>query len=660
MNPILDPPDSVLLVARARSLREAVESVLAGADVDRVRTAGSTDDALGTLSGADVGCVVLAHDLPDPVAFRRTLCERDEFLPVVFRFDDAGRASELTRTTAPTTLLPVDAPDAALREAVAEHLAAYRERVVTAEEADMLDGYMSELPNPMFVKDEAGRHLRMTAVPGGVDEGVVVGKTDREVYSYQPEAAERFYADDMRVVEEGERILERDERSGPPGDRYWGRTTKVPWTDDDGRVKGLLGLSFDVTDLKEKEQRLERLDDRFDQFASYVTHDVMNPLQVAISHLGLARETGDPEAFDGVERAHDRIEQMLQDLGNLARRAPDSDAPESVDLTFAVEEIWSFMATGEATLRTDMPEGALVHAPADAVRPVLENLLRNAIDHAGDDVTVTVGTLDDGFYVADDGPGIPAEERERITEHGYTTAADGTGTGLAIVAEVVERNNWSLDVASSADGGARIEIRDVLVVDDPRIERTPGDRIELADAAAVGDASGSVAVDDVSEWRTVTAEADSDDRDDDYYFASVPVEGDVRIEARVVGVDHVNDFGAGGLMVRGGLDPTDRYGFLCLTAGVGTAAVWRREPGEESDRHLLDDERGVRWLRVDRVGDTVTYSVSIDGESWTPVDQRRLSLPDRAHVGLAVSGAVPDAPCEARFADVAVRELRPE
>jgi signal transduction histidine kinase len=92
---------------------------------------------------------------------------------------------------------------------------------------------------------------------------------------------------------------------------------------------------------------------------------------------------------------------------------------------------------------------------------VFENLFRNAVEHAGDDVTITVGTLDGGFYVDDDGPGIPEDERDRVFEAGYSTGEAGTGFGLSIVRDVVEAHGWDIRVVEGADGGARFEITGV-------------------------------------------------------------------------------------------------------------------------------------------------------------------------------------------------------
>ena len=76
-------------------------------------------------------------------------------------------------------------------------------------------------------------------------------------------------------------------------------------------------------------------------------------------------------------------------------------------------------------------------------------------------MTITVGPLDGrhGFFVEDDGPGIPSEERETVFEYGHTTAEEGTGLGLAIVEEIAEAHGWTVSLAESETGGARFELR---------------------------------------------------------------------------------------------------------------------------------------------------------------------------------------------------------
>ena len=105
-----------------------------------------------------------------------------------------------------------------------------------------------------------------------------------------------------------------------------------------------------------------------------------------------------------------------------------------------------------------------IRADRSQLARAFENLFRNAVEHGGETVTVTVERLDDGFTVEDDGPGIPPEERERVFDQQYTTAETGTGFGLSIVTQVVDAHDWAVELCESDSGGARFEITGVDVV----------------------------------------------------------------------------------------------------------------------------------------------------------------------------------------------------
>jgi signal transduction histidine kinase len=219
--------------------------------------------------------------------------------------------------------------------------------------------------------------------------------------------------------------------------------------------------------------QLERQNDRLEQFAEVLSHDIRNPLNVAQGFFEVARSEGDPDAFDRVERAHDRMDELVSDLLVLARTGTAVVDPADVQLASVVGAAWETVETGTATLDVAVADGVSVRADESRLIELFENLLRNAIDHAGSDASVRVGTLADGegFFVADDGPGVPADDRDRVFEYGYTTVEGGTGFGLSIVEQVVDAHDWSVRLADEdrngdGDGGARFEIR-FGGVDDP-------------------------------------------------------------------------------------------------------------------------------------------------------------------------------------------------
>jgi signal transduction histidine kinase len=148
------------------------------------------------------------------------------------------------------------------------------------------------------------------------------------------------------------------------------------------------------------------------------------------------------------------MDRLIEDLLALAREGQDIGEQRPVSLTAVAEDAWGTVGDEEADLVVDAD--AAFRADPDRLRQLLENLFRNALEHAGADVTVTVGPLEGGFYVADDGPGIPPDERETVTEFGHS-GAGGSGLGLAIVDTIAEAHGWELTVTESATGGARFE-----------------------------------------------------------------------------------------------------------------------------------------------------------------------------------------------------------
>ena len=234
-----------------------------------------------------------------------------------------------------------------------------------------------------------------------------------------------------------------------------------PVTDENGRVTLLVPEGRDITELKEREAELERKNEQLEEFASVVSHDLRNPLAVASGHLELALQESDLDDLEYIKEAHDRMESLIDDLLALARQGTSVDERKVVDLDSAARSSWRNVETAGASLRIE--SNASFEADPSRLGQLFENLFRNSVEHAGDAPTVTVGELDDGtgFYVEDDGPGIPPERRDRVFEAGHTTSETGTGFGLRIVERIATAHGWDITATESADGGARFEVSGV-------------------------------------------------------------------------------------------------------------------------------------------------------------------------------------------------------
>jgi len=231
---------------------------------------------------------------------------------------------------------------------------------------------------------------------------------------------------------------------------------------ENGAYKGAVAVMRDITRLKRREERLSK-------FAGVVSHDLRNPLDVALGRTEVLPEVADldPETEGHIDEIHDsltRMEALIGDVLAVARHGETAVDLGGVDIETVARDAWSSVETGDAELRIAATAGIAAHR--SRLLRLFENLFRNAVEHAGPNAHVEVGLVEsatgvEGFYLADDGPGIPADQRGRIFDDGFSSTADGTGLGLSIVSEIARAHDWSVEVVEGIDGGARFEFTGV-------------------------------------------------------------------------------------------------------------------------------------------------------------------------------------------------------
>jgi signal transduction histidine kinase len=150
---------------------------------------------------------------------------------------------------------------------------------------------------------------------------------------------------------------------------------------------------------------------------------------------------------------------LVEDILYLAREGGSAGTLEPARVGELVRGCWGTIETNGARLVVETDR--TVEADRGQLRRLLENLLANAVEHGGPEVTVTVGDCEEGFYVADDGPGIDDSVRDELFEAGYSTSPDGTGFGLRIVNQIADGHGWDVSVTDSESGGARFEVTGV-------------------------------------------------------------------------------------------------------------------------------------------------------------------------------------------------------
>ena len=316
-------------------------------------------------------------------------------------------------------------------------------------------------PDPVVVLTPDGTITEANDAFAGIfdlDRDEVIGRSLTEI--------------ELSPAESVERVLLRIEDDEPS-------TTTVEWEVDDdspmiaelntdvvSRIDGAaerIGIFRDVTHRIEQEQELKRQNERLEDFAGTVAHDLRNPLSVARGRLDLAKETGDEEHFTLIEKSHERMEKMIEELLSLAKQGQVVLNPEPVVLEEVVQQAWTQVQTPEASLEIEFDSDIQVTADGGRVTELFENLFRNAVEHGGQSVTVTVGSVSEetGFFVEDDGTGISEDKRNEVIEAGYSSLETGTGFGLSIVQQITQGHGWILSITEGSDGGARFEISNV-------------------------------------------------------------------------------------------------------------------------------------------------------------------------------------------------------
>ncbi|SIR72274.1 PAS/PAC sensor signal transduction histidine kinase [Haladaptatus litoreus] len=313
-------------------------------------------------------------------------------------------------------------------------------------------------PDPVFVLNADGRIQAVNDAfckVSGLDRSTVLGEHVEDIHAFPNDSLERLTADIHEPEEDDQLPPYSVTYMAPDGETRYAEinTARMQFNTENPEI---IGIFRDMTEHKHRKQELKHQNERLDEFASMLAHELRNPLGIAQGYLQLAEFEDADDAFDEVREAHNRMERMINEMLDLARRSEAIDDKERTGFHDIIESAWSRIAPPEATLVLENVD-IEISADVDRLSQVFENLFRNAVEHGGENVTVRVERLPDGVCVEDDGPGIPSEYHDTVFESGYTTN-NGTGLGLSIAQQIVEAHGWDIAVMEGTRGGARFEI----------------------------------------------------------------------------------------------------------------------------------------------------------------------------------------------------------
>ncbi|MBA3015722.1 MAG: PAS domain-containing protein [Proteobacteria bacterium] len=412
---------------------------------------------------------------------------------IIFTLDRAGE-----KGTSPDELDYVVSALNSMQERLSQdfiNLSRAKEQI--RENSLLLQSVMDGTTDCIFAKDKQGRYLlanRATCETIGKPHEEIIGRNDSELFPSS--SAQEIDGNDSTVLREGKTVLAEERLETAYGHTVW-LTNKSPWMDEQGQVVGLIGISRNITDIKNYEEEKRHLEERLNQaqkmeaigtLAGGIAHDFNNILAAIIGYTELAQDSAPPNSRQAADlekvllstlRAKDLVQQILAFSRQSKMEAilfqPANIAKEALKLLRA-----TIPTTIDVQQDIDPNKCGLILADPTQFHQIMINLCTNAMhamESTGGRLTVSLRNRQVGvdplpadlpagadayveLSVQDTGHGISPEVQSRIFEPYFTTkgVGKGTGMGLAIVHGIVQSCGGLITVESAVGQGSTFKV----------------------------------------------------------------------------------------------------------------------------------------------------------------------------------------------------------
>ena len=356
---------------------------------------------------------------------------------------------------------------------------------------------VDNLPQKIFLKDTNSVFVSCNnnfAADLSISAGDIAGKRDHDFYP--AELADKYVADDVRIMAGGQ-TMELEEQNVAHGQTYTVHVVKTPVKDRDGKVVGILGIFWDITDRKRAEEERKAFEAQVQHaqkleslgvLAGGIAHDFNNLLLAILGNADLALMDMAPEAparqnVDEIKRASQRAAELSRQM--LAYSGKGRFVVKALDLSAMVEEMAHMLKVSiskKAILKYNFNKNLPpIEADATQIRQVIMNLITNASEAIGDRsgvISISTGAMEtdraylqetyldeglpEGLYVtlevADTGCGMSESIQARLFDPFFTTKFTGRGLGMAAVLGIIRGHRGAIRIRSEFGEGTTITV----------------------------------------------------------------------------------------------------------------------------------------------------------------------------------------------------------
>ncbi|HEY9170386.1 MAG TPA: PAS domain S-box protein [Lutibacter sp.] len=354
----------------------------------------------------------------------------------------------------------------------------------------ILRNVLDNIPINVFWKDTDSNFLGVNAITLKEmeleNESDVIGKSDFDFYDKKD--AEKYRADEVAIMLNGKPKLNYEEGHIRKGKKRYYVSNKLPIFDENKNVIGIVGTSEDITERKRTHMELEKLsgelkiqNDSKNKFFSIISHDLINPISGIIGFSELLKESYSDLDSEKIKKyatiinksanytlslLHDLLEWSRVQVGSIA---PNKEIFKLSDLVaHNIAGVSSLAFSKNINLSSKFHQKSNVYADKKMISTISRNLMSNAIKFTPKGGTITISSkeimLDNKKMIettiADTGIGMSEEKVRNLfkIEHNYRSSGTdneaGTGLGLVLCKEFIEKNNGTIKVISKENVGS--------------------------------------------------------------------------------------------------------------------------------------------------------------------------------------------------------------